>query len=46
MQNIQLLKLKLYTLYATPNHRDGVLHHTRADAKKENENFDGSTTEL
>lgn len=23
---------KLYTLYAPPNHREGVLHHTRADA--------------
>ena len=22
--------LKLYTLYAPPNHRDGVVHHTRA----------------
>src|SRR5450631_4291074 len=25
--------LKLYTLYAPPNHRDGVVHHTRADAE-------------
>ena len=24
--------LKLYTLYAPPNHRDGVVHHTRIDA--------------
>src|SRR5450759_940505 len=28
--------LKLYTLYAPPNHRDGVVHHTRADAEKDN----------
>ena len=25
--------LKLYTLYAPPNHRDGVVHHTRDDAE-------------
>lgn len=37
--------LKLYTLYAPPNHRDGVVHHTRADAEKDNEHFDGKTTE-
>ena len=38
--------LKLYyTLYAPPNHRDGVVHHTRAEAEKENERFDGKTTE-
>ena len=37
--------LKLYTLYAPPNHRDGVVHSTRADAEKDNEHFDGKTTE-
>jgi mannose-6-phosphate isomerase-like protein (cupin superfamily) len=37
--------LKLYTLYAPPNHRDGVIHHTRAEAEKDNEQFDGKTTE-
>ena len=37
--------LKLYTLYAPPNHRDGVIHHTRADALADNEHFDGKTTE-
>ncbi len=35
----------LYTLYAPPNHRDGVAHHTRADAQADNEHFDGKTTE-
>lgn len=39
------IPLKLYTLYAPPNHRDGVIHRTRADAEKDNENFDGRTTE-
>jgi mannose-6-phosphate isomerase-like protein (cupin superfamily) len=37
--------MKLYTLYAPPNHRDGVIHHTRADAEADIEHFDGKTTE-
>ena len=37
--------LKVYTLYAPPNHRDGVVHQTRADAEADNEHFDGKTTE-
>ena len=37
--------LKLYTLYAPPNHRDGVVHPTRAAAEADTEQFDGRTTE-
>jgi mannose-6-phosphate isomerase-like protein (cupin superfamily) len=37
--------MKLYSIYAPPNHRDGVVHHTRADAEADNEHFDGKTTE-
>lgn len=37
--------MKLYTLYAPPNHKDGIIHHTRADAEADNEHFDGKTTE-
>ena len=37
--------LKLCTLYAPPNHRDGVVHATRDDAEADNEHFDGRTTE-
>lgn len=37
--------LKLYTLYSPPNHRDGVVHHTRSDAEADTEKFDGKTTE-
>jgi mannose-6-phosphate isomerase-like protein (cupin superfamily) len=37
--------LKLYTIYAPPNHRDGVVHATRGDAEKDTETFDGKTTE-
>ena len=37
--------LKLYTLYAPPNHRDGVFHQTRDAAEADDEHFDGKTTE-
>ena len=37
--------LKLYTLYAPPNHRDAVVHHTRDQAEADSEHFDGKTTE-
>lgn len=37
--------LKLYTLYSPPNHRDGVVHRTRAEAEADTEHFDGKTTE-
>jgi mannose-6-phosphate isomerase-like protein (cupin superfamily) len=37
--------LKLYTVYSPPNHRDGVIHRTRADAEADTESFDGKTTE-
>ena len=37
--------LKLYTLYSPPNHRDGVVHHTRAEAEADSEHFDGKTSE-
>jgi len=37
--------LKLYTLYSPPNHRDGIVHHTRDEAEADNEHFDGKTTE-
>ncbi|MCC7051919.1 MAG: cupin domain-containing protein [Gemmatimonadaceae bacterium] len=37
--------LKVYTVYSPPNHRDGVRHHTRADAEADTETFAGITTE-
>jgi mannose-6-phosphate isomerase-like protein (cupin superfamily) len=37
--------LKLYTLYSPPNHRDHVVHPTRADAEADIESFDGKTSE-
>lgn len=43
--NTGMAPLKLYTIYAPPNHRDGVVHHTREDAEADSEHFDGKTTE-
>lgn len=37
--------LKLYTLYAPPEHEDGTVHRTRADAEQSTEHFVGKTTE-
>lgn len=37
------MDLKLYSLYAPPEHKDGVLHPTKSDDKEEH--FDGQTTE-
>lgn len=38
--------MKLYTVYAPPNHKDGTVHVTKADAQAdEAEHFDGTTTE-
>jgi mannose-6-phosphate isomerase-like protein (cupin superfamily) len=44
--NTGSVPLKLYTLYSPPNHRDGVVHHTREEAEADDEKFDGRTTEL
>ena len=38
-------EMKLYTLYAPPNHKDGVIHKTKAAAEADEEHFDGVTTE-
>lgn len=35
--------LKLYTLYSPPEHKDGIVEHTKADEIEEH--FDGKTTE-
>ena len=38
--------MKLYTLYAPPNHKSGVVHKTKAEARAdEGEHFDGATSE-
>lgn len=37
--------LRLYSLYAPPEHVDGTVHATKADADASDEHFDGKTTE-
>ena len=39
--------LRLYTLYGPPEHRDGVVHKTKAQAERDHDNdhWDGETTE-
>jgi mannose-6-phosphate isomerase-like protein (cupin superfamily) len=37
--------LKLYTLYGPPEHADGTVHATKADAMASKEHFAGKTTE-
>lgn len=37
--------LKLYTIYSPPEHQDGVVRHTKAEAMAGEEHFDGKTTE-
>ncbi|MEM2088471.1 MAG: cupin domain-containing protein [Thermoproteota archaeon] len=38
-------ELKLYTIYSPPEHQDGTIHKTRAEALSNPEEFDGKTTE-
>ncbi len=37
--------LKLYTLYSPPHHKDAIVHKTKADALKNDEHFEGETTD-
>ena len=37
--------LKLYTIYGPPEHKDGTIHKTCAEANASHEHFDGKTTE-
>ncbi len=37
--------LKLYSVYSPPNHKDGTIHKTKADAEVSEEHFDGTVTE-
>ncbi|MBU5575446.1 MAG: cupin domain-containing protein [Candidatus Aenigmatarchaeota archaeon] len=38
-------ELKLYTIYSPPEHKDKTIRHTKEDAEKMPEKFDGITTE-
>lgn len=37
--------LRLYTIYGPPEHIDGTVHRTKAEADAAHEHFDGRTTE-
>jgi mannose-6-phosphate isomerase-like protein (cupin superfamily) len=43
--NTGSVPLKLYTIYGPPEHREGTVHVTKADADADHEHFDGKTTE-
>jgi mannose-6-phosphate isomerase-like protein (cupin superfamily) len=44
--NTGKVPLKLYTIYAPPNHPDGLIHHTRAEAMAdEHDHFDGKLSQ-
>ncbi len=38
-------KLKLYTIYTPPHHKDGIERVTKEEAEKDGPEFDGTTTE-
>ena len=37
--------LQLYTIYSPPEHKEGVVRSTKAEAEASEEHFDGKTTE-
>lgn len=41
----QTESLKLYTIYAPPHHKDGVVYKTKQEATEQGIDFDGETTE-
>lgn len=45
VKNTGAVALKLYTVYAPPEHVDGTVHGTKAEADVSHEHFDGRTTE-
>jgi mannose-6-phosphate isomerase-like protein (cupin superfamily) len=45
MNTSKTKELKLYTIYSPPEHRDGTVRKTKADALAKPEEFDGKTTE-
>jgi mannose-6-phosphate isomerase-like protein (cupin superfamily) len=38
-------RLRLYTIYGPPEHKDGIVERTKAEADATEEHFDGTTTE-
>ncbi len=38
-------KLKFYTMYSPPDHKDKIIHRTKEEAMRKDKEFDGRTTE-
>jgi len=38
--------LKFYTIYSPAHHKDGIIRETKEDAMRDEEDFDGTTTEM
>ena len=38
-------KLKLYSVYSPPEHKDGIIHKTKNEAENNENHFDGEITE-
>ncbi|HEY0877352.1 MAG TPA: cupin domain-containing protein [Zeimonas sp.] len=45
VRNTGDVPLRLYTIYGPPEHVDGTVHATKAEADASHEHFDGKTTE-
>jgi mannose-6-phosphate isomerase-like protein (cupin superfamily) len=45
MNTSKTTELKLYTIYSPPEHQDGTVRKTKADALAKPEEYDGKTTE-
>jgi len=45
MNTSRTIELKLYTIYSPPEHEDGAVRKTKANALAKPEEFDGKTTE-
>ena len=47
VRNIGSMPLRLYTIYGPPEHKDGIIQATKAEAdeRHHDEEFDGKTTE-
>lgn len=45
LRNTDRAPMKLYTIYAPPEHADATVRHTKSDAERMEEHFAGQTTE-
>ena len=45
INNDSTLELKMYTIYAPPNHKDGIIRATKKEAETNGVKYDGQTTE-